>query len=559
MMNIKLKHMGRKHFFSFILIPAVLLFICNAQGQSPRFLISPGSDIAEGDNAPFNQVQPGDTVYIQAGTRGYLRIRDFSGDPDHPIIFMNYGGVVTVNTSYSYGIAVSNCKFVRLTGTGDPENFYGIDIQHVGNGAGVSFGELSSDFEMDHVRISDDPIAGLYAKTDPDCSFTSTRNNFTQYNTRIHDNYIDSTGNEGLYIGSSFYNGETFNCNGRDTVLFPSILSDVWVYNNIVHSTGWDGIQVSSASVDCQVYDNIIMYDSQAGVSGQMTGIILGGGSKCDCYNNTISEGKGDGIEDHGLGGNRIFNNLIIDAGRTYYPGDLSKKKYGIYVDDVSVQYDSSFRILFNDIINPKCDGVRFASVNSKNNRVVSNAIINPGDYVEEGNVAYVEVTDPASDVTISNNYDALDTLNAGFVSGSYELKAGSPLIDAGYYNGEGVNFDFLDHLRPQGAGFDIGAYEYGNISSGIQNITNSNKVSIPYPNPAVIQMTIAYEFSKNSDVHLEIYNLQGVRIYSALKSGVPAGPHTFVVNVVTFPAGIYMYTLQAGTELVTGKFIKTE
>ena len=96
------------------------------------------------------------------------------------------------------------------------------------------------------------------------------------------------------------------------------------------------------------------MYDSQSGVYGQLAGIMLGGGSKCDCYNNNIIEGKGDGIEDHGLGGNRIFNNLIIDAGRTFYPGDQSQKKHGIYIDDVSVQPDSSYRILFNDIINPK-------------------------------------------------------------------------------------------------------------------------------------------------------------------------------------------------------------
>jgi hypothetical protein len=28
---------------------------------------------------------------------------------------------------------------------------------------------------MDHVKISNDPLAGLYAKTDPDCTFNSTR------------------------------------------------------------------------------------------------------------------------------------------------------------------------------------------------------------------------------------------------------------------------------------------------------------------------------------------------------------------------------------------------
>jgi hypothetical protein len=418
---------------------------------------------------------------------------------------------------------------------------------------------VCSDFELDHVKITDDPIAGLYAKTDPDCSFTSTRNNFTQFNTRIHDNYIESTGNEGLYIGSSFYNGETFNCNGKDTILFPSILSGVRVYNNIVKSSGWDGIQVSSASVDCQVYNNVVMYDSQAEVNSQMTGIILGGGSKCDCYNNNISEGKGDGIEDHGLGGNRVFNNLIIDAGRTYFPNDLTKKKFGIYVSDVSVQHDSSFRILFNDIINPKCDGIRFASVNSKNNLIASNAIINPGDFILEGNASYVEVEDPSSDVLISNNYFAVDTSGAGFAPNSYQLDAGSPLIDAGYYENEGIDFDFLNNPRPQGTGNDIGAYEYGSGITGIQTIKPASNLSHPFPNPARTQLTIAYEFSRTSDVQLDIYTLEGLRIFSTVQSSVPGGKHTMLVEVQELQSGLYMYSLRGGNEVVTGKFIKTE
>jgi hypothetical protein len=410
---------------------------------------------------------------------------------------------------------------------------------------------------MDHMKITDDPIAGVYAKTDPDCSFTSTRPNFTQYNTLIHDNYIESTGNEGLYIGSSFYNGESFTCNGKDTLLFPSILSGVRVYNNIVKSSGWDGIQVSSASEDCQVFNNIVMYDSQAGVQSQMTGIILGGGSKCDCYNNSISEGKGDGIEDHGLGGNRIYNNLIIDAGQTYFPGDQTKKKHGIYVDDVSVQAGASFRILFNDIINPKADGIRFNSVHSSNSLVASNVIINPGDYPQEGPASYVEVVDPSSDVSVSNNYERLDTIGAGFVNGGYELNSGSPLIDAGYYESEGITLDFLNHPRPEGNGYDIGAYEFQTLPTGIIT-AGSGRKPLLYPNPSQVQMTIEYEFADYSEVHLDIYNLRGSRIFTVVKSDPPMGNHTFIVDVVTLPAGIYMYALHSGNEVITGKFIKT-
>jgi hypothetical protein len=298
------------------------------------------------------------------------------------------------------------------------------------------------------------------------------------------------------------------------------------------------------------------MYDSQAGVSSQMSGIIMGGGSKCDCYNNNISEGKGDGIEDHGLGGNKVFNNLIIDAGQTYFPGDQSKKKHGIYIDDITVQNGSGFHVLFNDIINPKCDGIRFQSTQSSNNLIVSNVIINPGDYALEGASSYIEIVDPTSDVNVSNNYLRLDTIGAGFASGGYDVNSGSPLIDAGYFESEGINFDFLNNTRPQGSGYDIGAYEFTSGTTGVQNISLGNS-SRAFPNPAHLQMNIAYEFSKEADVLLDIYNLQGARIYSSVQQNIPAGGHTVTVDVGFFQAGLYMYTLRAGNELLTGKFVK--
>jgi len=49
-----------------------------------------------------------------------------------------------------------------------------------------------------------------------------------------------------------------------------------------------------------------------------MSGILIGGGAKCDCYNNKIFDGKGDGIDVFGLGYMKIFNNLIVRAGRTF-------------------------------------------------------------------------------------------------------------------------------------------------------------------------------------------------------------------------------------------------
>ena len=61
---------------------------------------------------------------------------------------------------------------------------------------------------------------------------------------------------------------------------------------------------------------------------------------------------------------------------------------------------------------------------------------------------------------TYSNNLTNKDPLFVSPAAGDFRLKAGSPAIDAGTQITE-VTYDFTGVLRPQGNGFDIGAYEY--------------------------------------------------------------------------------------------------
>ena len=367
----------------------LLTYVKSAKCQT-SYLIPVHAIFIDAKSAPYQSIKPGDTLLFEGGEKNYLLIRNFRGSVEKPVVMINSAGPVIIDTYNYYGISIQNCRFIKFTGTGDPGQQYGFQVKRVANGAGMGIGKLSSDFEIDHVSIENCSIGGIYAKTDPDCSLTSTRDNFTQYNTIIHDNYISNVGNEGMYIGSTKFKGQRVQCNGKDTILLPSLLDGVKVYNNIVKYAGWDGIQVSSAFRGCQIYNNTVLYDSQAEEKDQMSGIIMGGGTRADCFNNFISQGKGDGIECHGLGGCRIFNNIIVDAGRSFAPSEPKQMKHGMLFTDVSVEKDSSFYIRNNDIISPKSDGIRFSSLKSKNNIISSNVILNPGnfDYYQNGNTA---------------------------------------------------------------------------------------------------------------------------------------------------------------------------
>jgi hypothetical protein len=530
-------------------------------------VVETSTSLVDGAQPPYNKLIPGDTIYLKAGTRDYLLIRNFQGSVSKPFIFINKGGVVTIDTNHTYGISIQNCRFFRFTGIGVQNNFYGIEVKRVGNGSGLGIGGMSSDFEVDHISIKDVPIGGLYAKTDPDCNFNTTREKFTQLNTIIHDNYIENAGNEGLYIGSTKYSGQLVKCIGKDTLLMPSMLDGVKVYNNIIKYSGWDGIQVSSAFKNCQVYDNIVLFDSQAEYVNQMSGIILGGGSDCDCYNNYIADGKGDGIENHGLGGKRLFNNIIVNAGVTYAPDETgtTKMKHGIFVSDVSALPDRSFYIQNNTIINPKSDGIRFASVKSKNNLISSNAIIGPGNFdtYEFGNTqfkgvdSYVMIPDKNTGILLKNNYFARNVLNAG-LDFDYSLLKNSPLIKAGYSAQPFIPFDFKYHLRTTDSPPSIGAYEYYSLLD-VAKPTNDQTLPIAYPNPVKLELFVKFMIDTKSDVTISLYNLVGSQIMVKEQFGVMAGTYSTKIDVQDLSPGLYLYSVRTLDKIDSGKFLKVD
>lgn len=558
----------------FLITPIVLtIHLLSGYGQGKGYVIPVDKVYIDAYNPLYKQVKGGDTLYMEAGNRQYLDITNFQGKPGSPIVIINKGGEVIIDTDHYYGISIQNCRYIKFTGTGYPGQFYGFKVKRVAKGAGMGIGYLSSDVEVDHVSIENTLIGGLYAKTDPDCSPKSVRGAFTQYNTILHDNYIANTGDEGIYAGSTKYTGQTVKCNNKDTLLMPSLLDGVKIYNNIIKYAGWDGIQVSSASKNCQIYDNTILYDSQDKDDTQMAGIMIGGGTKCDCFNNFISQGNGDGIECLGLGGTRIFNNIIIDAGQTYYPADVNKMKHGIYVSDNSVQKDSSFYIMNNNIIHPKSDGIKFSSSITRGNYIAANVIINPGnyDYYENGNThfkgkdAYIMFQDANTQTTLLNNYTARDAATVGILSqkmlapADFTPVSGSPLIDAVDYNAKtALTFDFLRHPRPSGLKADVGALEYGNFVSSVQLNTNEpEKQSWIIQNPVTELLKVGIKQVKTKSLTLKIYNITGALELESGQSQLAYGLQVFEANVAKLESGVYIYVIESQGENFSGKFIK--
>ena len=264
----------------------------------------------------FN-VLPGQTVCIQSGNYTLLRFRNFVGTASNPIIFKNCGGLVTIgHSSYYAALNFQNCRYFKITGSGDPSVNYGFRVDSSGTATAMSVDGLSSDCEVDHIEIAKAGFAGIMAKTDPGCDPATWRENFTMYNVNIHDNYVHDVAGEGFYAGNSFFgSGMTFDCSGTTTTAFPHNIINLKIHHNIVRRSGAECLQYACAP-NAQVYNNDL---DRCGISPfasfQNNGLQCGGGAGGDCYNNQIRNVGGSGLAIIGhLGNNRFYNNLIVKS-----------------------------------------------------------------------------------------------------------------------------------------------------------------------------------------------------------------------------------------------------
>jgi len=133
---------------------------------------------------------------------------------------------------------------------------------------------------------------------------------------------------------------------------------------------------------------------------------------------------------------------------------------------------------------------------------------------------------------------------------------------DEGSYKTIGSSFEFggltdgqftkVDYMR------EILEF-FGGLLTDIEEIDNEKNIPVHacYPNPFNDHTTIRFDLVKDEKVKLEFYSLNGQHIQTLLDQQMEAGQHQFDWTVSKdIPAGIYIYKLQAGDQVVNGKLI---
>lgn len=328
---------------------------------------------------------------------------------------------------------------------------------------------------------------------------------------KVLKNVIENFSGDGIRIGGADY------CLIENNIIKNSIELDA----NPSDGNHEDGIQAWDFGDGVNgliVRGNLIINyeDINKPFKGIMQGMGFFDGFYNDCVieNNIIIVEHWHGISLYGAKNCRIINNTVLPN-----PGG-SKNAGPPWIG-----------------IFPHKDG-RNSTGNIVRNNLSTNLSLDFGSSIEDHNIVDAQAFDFCENYTNLNFYPKPDfTINGKKIvdSGSSEL---APIID---FNGT---------QRPKGNSFDIGAYEYWDSLTSINNylvnnINNHITLYQNYPNPFNGETTISYSIPQSTFVTIKIYDVLGKEIKTLFQENINSGYHTLVYNSENITSGVYIFQLQ--------------
>ncbi|MBE0572774.1 MAG: right-handed parallel beta-helix repeat-containing protein [Ignavibacteriaceae bacterium] len=407
--------------------------------------------------------------------------------------------------------------------------------------------ENASWIVIDGFEILDQPRAGIRAAVS---DFITIKNNYCHNNYRwgIFTGFTDdiliennscsfSEDEHGIYVSNSsdrpiIRNNHSFNnngcgihMNGDISMGGDGIISNAVVEGNIIHDNGYgggsainmDGVQNS------EIFNNLVYNNHATGIA--MYQIDGGDASKNNkVYNNTIiqpSDGRWNILVTDGSTGNTLYNNILIS--HHSFRGSIS-------IDAASITgFTSDYNILVNRLSND--DG---------------NSNMTLSQWQSLGYDLHSMIADPENQIFV-------DHTNSNF-----HLLQNAQAVDAGTNLVLPTVSEDLDYVsRPQGTGFDIGAYEYNPVSSITEgNIPEGFILYQNYPNPFNPTTKISWQSPIGSWQTLKVYDVLGNEVATLVNEYKTASKYEIEFDAEGLPSGIYFSQLKCGSFTQTKKML---
>jgi hypothetical protein len=509
---------------------------CNA---TLYYVAKTGNDGNPGtDSLPWLTIQraantmiEGDSVFVRSGryeervlpqnsgsSGGYITYAAFPGDSvtvdGTNILLPEWGGLFDLSGTHHIRL-----QGFRIENAGPNDANTGIladGASHIVIMSNHTYNTISSGigiWNCVNVAVDSNVVELACNDGDNECITVAVTDTFVVRNNTVHNGGPGTMGGEGIDAKDGSSNGKIYRNRVYGLPARLGIYVDAWdkhtfdidVYQNVVYDCGADGFALASEAGG--LLENVRMYNNIA-YRNMFRGLTIG------------SWGE-PGVTEHPMEDIKIINNTFYRNGQGAWGGGIhieNPDAKNVVVRNNIVSQNLSFQIAL--------EGVPLDSVTVDHNLV-------------DGFRGYVgEIFGGDSVVG--------DPLFADTSAASFRLLSGSPAIDSGS-SIDAPPEDFDGTPRPQGAGYDIGAFEYAGtgIHTGEDCPVLAPVALLSHPNPFRTETAIRYQGYQGRSVRLCIYDLSG-RLRRTLKTEVTvSGNHTATWNGrdqegSQLPAGTY-------------------
>lgn len=429
----------------------LLVFVAFNTKANIYFVATNGNDINSGtETLPWKTIQKaantlvaGDTALIKSGTYNERVIVQNSGTSNNAIVFSNFqndnvtidGSGISWGSTWNGLFDVSNKSYIQIKGLSVKNADYGgiwiENSDHIIVQCTYTYNSLSSGIGVwysSYITIENNEIELACNDGEQECLTIANSDNCEISKNNIHDNGLGTIGGEGIDVkeGShdiNVFQNEVHHLNNR-----TGIYTDAWdlhtydinIYSNTVHHCSETGIAVASEN------------------GGLIENVMI--------YNNIIYSNKYDGIElgewsDIGFTGEKPIKNVKIINNTCHKNGAFENGwAYGINIDNPHAENiiirnnicsENNAQIAIQQIMS---GGIVDHNLFFGNNTDVgtlygSDSIIGDPLFVDESlNNFHLQNTSPAIDNGSSANAPNLDFDNTarpyggGFDIGAYEF-----------------------------------------------------------------------------------------------------------------------------------------
>ncbi len=510
----------------YILLSALVIFFLftHTYSQSTFYVSNSGSNSNNGLtlNTAFETLQhaadvvsAGDSVLVVSGNYVGFDIRT-SGTSNQPIVFKALSNDVTINTRNPVttdGINIENANYVEVHG------FNVINQPRAGIRIVVS----------DFIKIKNNNCSinykwGIFTGFTDDILIEGNTCSFSEDE---HGIYVSNSSDRPTIINNHSFNnnGCGIHMNGDLSMGDDGIISNAVVAGNIIHDNGVGG--GSAINMDCvqdsKIFNNLLYNNHATGIA--MYQIDGAEGSKNNkIFNNTIihpSDGRWAVLVVNASTGNTIYNNILINKHSFRGSICLDEESKPGFVSD------------YNLVVNRLSDDDGNSNMSLTSWQSMDYDI--HSQIVQDENQIFVDPN--------NSNYHLLQT--------SQPINIGTSLVSSV------VSVDLDGVSRPQGSGYDIGAYEFTSTTSiDDEQIVNDFKLYQNYPNPFNPSTKISWRSPVSSWQTLKVYDILGNEVANLIDEFKPAGSYDVDFDASVLSSGVYIYQLIVGNYIQTRKMV---